>query len=94
MSEKSLAKVKLRALEDTAMAGRGTDSHIHKSTGMKPHKSPQARWLRKHWVHMSNLGWNGLGEQLGLDLGTQQEPSHVWLSGGCNLFVVTGKIIA
>lgn len=22
---------------------------------------------------MSNLGWNGLGEQLGLDLGTQQE---------------------
>lgn len=38
---KVMGKIKQRVLEETVMAGRGTSSHIHKSTGMNIHKSQQ-----------------------------------------------------
>lgn len=41
MSYKSWAKVKLRVLEEAAMAGGGTSSHIQKSNGMKAQKAPE-----------------------------------------------------
>lgn len=40
---KVMGKIKLRVLEETAMAGRGTSSHVHKSTGMNTHESHQSR---------------------------------------------------
>jgi len=75
------------------MAGRGSNFHIHKTTGMKPDEPLSQMAKETVGSHVKpGLEWLGCAALAGR--GNTAGVSCMWLSGGHYLFVVTGQMVA